>query len=458
MNDAILGLQIKEEQRGAVRKTAKRRRFGRSQIIATSLLVLALVSAGLAVHRLNAPMKVDVIAMPVDESRAAGSGVITAGGYVRHARVINVVPRIAGTLSEVNVAEGDDVKEGDVIARIESNELEDSANEATAEVRVARAQLAQLRAGARPGEIAEARSKVDALRIVAARYQRDRERSKVLADTGSLSQQSLDQSDTDALATGKTLEAAEHALSVLLSGPRLEAVASAQAALDAARARMSRTASLLRHTSIRAPISGRILRKYLEVGSVVSFGLPYSEAANTVAAGSPIVTIGDLSAFEVTSDLLQTEVGRITPGQAVEIRSDALPGILLGGKVARIAPRADRSKNTIEVVVKLDPPIPKGLAHDLAVKLTFQSDVQMHTKTHPQIPLRVTFERANQRFVYVAEHGYARLRRINLGEVRGDGTAVVSGVNGGELIVASRLDILEDGSPVSPKYPSGAER
>ncbi len=240
-----------------------------------------------------------------------------------------MVPRISGVITSLRVQEGDVVHAGDLLATLDSREAAD--------------------------QLAEARAELEARDLAAERAGRERERARVLTAEGVLAQQTFEQADTESRVSVK--------------------------AAAAARARAARASEVLERTRVRAPITGRILRKYLDVGSVVSFGLPYAEGYTTLAAGSPIVSIGQLDALEATADLNQTDLHRVTVGGPVEVRADAFPDRTWRARVLRLSPRADRNKNTVEVTVRLDEPAPGELGQDMSVKLTFltpQADGPQH--------------------------------------------------------------------------------
>lgn len=326
MTDALHTLQIGEEQRGAAAARAPRRGRGLLWIglaIAAAVALAAVAWARVVPHPGPAPAVAPPPAQP--PVRAA----LTAGGYVRHARIVQVVPRIQGVITSLRVEEGDVVHAGDLLATLDSREA--------------------------AGELAEARADLEARDLAAERAGRECERARVLADEGVLARQAFEQADTERRVSQK--------------------------AAAAARARVARAAEVLERTRVRAPITGRIVRKYLDVGSVVSFGLPYAEGYSTLAAGSPIVSIGQLDALEATADVNQADLARVTVGAGVEVHADAFPDRTWRARVLRLSPRADRNKNTVEVTVRFDEPAPGELAQDLSVKLTFlmpQADGPQH--------------------------------------------------------------------------------
>jgi len=367
--DPLHELHIGKEQRSEGYERNPRRRHP-TLWAGAAVLGIAIMAAATWLGLRPKTMAPPVVAHAPPTSRGFG-GLLTAGGYVRHARVVNVVPRVSGIIATLRVSEGDVVREGDIIATLDRDELGQQVAESRAELRVTQARLAELKAGGRREEIASARAKVDAFRLTAERLERDNKRTQALAETGAVSAQVGEGAQTDSLIASKTLDSAEKGLELLEAGPRPESIAAAQAAVEAAQARLARAANQLRRTEIRAPLSGRVLRKFVDVGATVSFGLPYTEGYNTLGPGSPIVSIGQLEGLEATADINQTDLGRLSLGEKVEVSADAFPGKTYLAHVARFSPRADRNKNTVEITVRFDDPVPGELIHDLSVKLSF---------------------------------------------------------------------------------------
>lgn len=326
MSDPLHALQIGEEQRGPA--GARRTRRGRRVLWIGGAAVTAFALAAVAWARVGPHPEV-APAVPPPPADTPVRSALSAGGYVRHTRIVNVVPRTSGVITSLRVQEGDLVRAGDLLATLDSREAAD--------------------------QLAEARAELEARELAAERAGRERERAHVLTAEGVLARQSFEQADTESRVSLK--------------------------AAAAARARVARASELLERTRVRAPITGRVLRKYLDVGSVVSFGLPYAEGYSTLAAGSPIVSIGQLDALEATADVNQTDLPRVSAGGPVEVRADAFPDRTWHARVLRLSPRADRNKNTVEVTVRFDEPSPGELSQDMSVKLTFltpQADGPQH--------------------------------------------------------------------------------
>jgi HlyD family secretion protein len=446
--DPLRALQIGEEQRSQRREPRVRRGRLTMWVGAAALgAVVIATAAWLGLRSKTVPVRVTTV---YPASNASGA-LLTAGGYVRHPRVVNVVPRLSGIIATLRVSEGDVVHEGDLIATLDREEPEQQVAESRAELRATQARLAELEAGGRREEIASARAKVDALRLTAERLDREKARSKVLAEAGAVTAQAREAAENESLVANKTLESAQQDLALLSAGARPEIISAARATVDAARARLARATDILGRTEIRAPLSGRVLRKFLDVGAVVSFGLPYTEGYNTLGPGSPIVAIGQLDGLEAFADINQTDLGRLSLGEKVEVGADAFPGKTYSARVTRFSPRADRNKNTIEVTVRFDDPVPGEFAHDMSVKLSFLGDQATQSIRELLIPASAIVEQAGAKVVFVVENGHVRSRRILAGPpLPSQQVPIKDGLVAGDVVVITNPEALKDGMKVAP--------
>lgn len=125
---------------------------------------------------------------------------------------------------------------------------------------------------------------------------------------------------------------AEHQLSALEAGPTSEQIALAEAQVQQAQAALDVARTALDQATLRAPFAGTVGAVSVEIGEVI-------------APGQSTVSLGDLSHLRVeTTDLRETDVTRVSEGQAVDLTFDSLPDVRLPGKVIRIAPMATQGQ------------------------------------------------------------------------------------------------------------------
>jgi HlyD family secretion protein len=280
-----------------------RRRPGRWLFAA----IAALVIAGAAWHFSRAPLVVETTSVSLAYPSQAYT-LLNATGYVVAQRKAAVASKATGRLEWLGVREGSTVRAGEVLARLESNDVTAQMRQAEASVKVAQANLEQ-------GE-AEYREAIRAL-----------ERSREL------------------LAKNFVSPAAHDAV-VARHDKARAALAGLKAGIAVAQAALRNTEVAVDQTLIRAPFDGVVLTKNANVGDVIT---PFSSALGSQAA---VVTMADMSTLEVEADVSESNLAKVRVGQPCEIQLDALPGQRFRGVVQRMVPTVDRAKATVMVKVR----------------------------------------------------------------------------------------------------------
>ncbi len=249
---------------------------------------------------------------------------VTVSGNIRARRAVDISADVMGRITELNVEEGDDVQQGEVLLRIDPSQLEAAVSRAQAALSQAQAQAAQQRANL-------------------VRSQRDYERFKSLWDRDStlVSPQQVEDALTSLEVAQSLSQASEHGVSQ-------------------ARAGLEETQDQLSKTIIRSPISGKVTRLSVEAGETVVIGTMNNP-------GSLLLTISDLSVVEAVMEVDETDVPEIALGDSAVIELDAFPERRFSGRVTEIGNSAIRPPSQtagtgqaaaidFEVVITLDDP------------------------------------------------------------------------------------------------------
>ncbi|HEV8400969.1 MAG TPA: efflux RND transporter periplasmic adaptor subunit [Gemmatimonadales bacterium] len=319
--------------------------------------------------------------------------VMIASGYVVAQRKAAVASKGTGRLVYLGVVEGDRVRDGQVLARIEDADV--------------RAQLAQAQAN-----LALSRAELhDAERTLA--------RERTLLDSNFTSQAAYD--------------AAEARLERVRAG-----IAVAQAAQQSAEV-------ALENTVIRAPFAGTVLTKNADVGEVVA------PLAGGAFSKSAVVTIADLRSLQVEADVAESNLEAISPGQPVEIVLDAYPDVRYPGYVAKIVPTADRAKATVQVKVAFRSYDSRVLP-EMSAKVHFlprPSRVAVDTQPVLVVPGTAVVERNGRSVVFVVEGGRAVEVPVVVGRQVGSSVAIREGLSPGVQVVDSVGASLRGGAKVT---------
>ena len=243
--------------------------------------------------------------------------------------------KIPGRVVQRLVSEGQAVTAGQLIARLDDTDQQDQLALRGTDLAAAEAGLAELEAGSRPQEIAAARA---TLRSAAAEQERARlelERQKDLRHQEVSTVRDFEASEAaSAVAQARTAEAAER-LKLVEEGPRQETIAQARARVAQARAAIAIAETQISNTRLSAPFAGVVLSHNIEPGEFVS-------------AGTPVVTVADLSNVWLRAYVHQTELGRVRHGQKAEVRTDTFPDKVYTGTVGFISSEAEFTPKTVQ--------------------------------------------------------------------------------------------------------------
>ena len=243
--------------------------------------------------------------------------------------------KVPGRLKERLVDEGQQVKAGQIVARLEADELQDEQKARTADQQTARAVLADLQAGSRREEIAAAAATLARLKAEADRAARDAVRAEALFKKEVIPRKELDAARAGRDATAAAVREGEERLRLTKIGPRPDAVDAAKARLAAAGAARSLADTRLSQAVLAAPLSGTVLAKHAEPGELL-------------AAGAPVITVAQLDEVWVRAYIPETQLGRVKLGQKVQVSSDTWKGRTYPGVVSFIASEAEFTPKNIQ--------------------------------------------------------------------------------------------------------------
>ncbi|MHC4597610.1 MAG: efflux RND transporter periplasmic adaptor subunit [Planctomycetota bacterium] len=371
----------------------------------------------------------------------------TAGGWIEPAFPW---PVVVSALTEervesLRVQEGDAVEEGTIVAVLYNRDLQDEVRRAEAERERAQAALDLLEAGTRKEEIAEARAKLKELEAERGLKAKVAERSRKLCETQAVSCEQAERDEAAHQAASARVEAQQARVDLLVAGPRKEEIAAARAEVRQRASILELARKDLSYTEVKSPRKGVVYRLLVEQGERLSATKPF------------VVSLYDPASLWVRVDVAQADIGKVSVGQGVEIRTQAEPEKSFPGKVVRIDPRASFAKNTITVRVELGDT--KGRLHpDMTARVHFHAPGAEADRTPGEpsktlllIPRTAVIREGGGTYVFVLADGVARRRAVELGGTLGDAVEVTGGLTPGARIIVSPLEDLADGTAVREK-------
>lgn len=398
--------------------------------ILIGVAVIAVLGAGTAVPLLTSGNR--AVEVRLDEVRGRDLvAIVTASGRIRARRSVDISADVMGRVIEVAVREGQPVRQGQLLLRIDPTQF-------AAEVQRMRAAVAQARAQ-------EAQQRANLLKA-----QREYERVKELRATDStlVSLQQLEDAETGYEVAQALWQAARHG------------VAQAEAGLAEAESRLAKT-------TIHAPISGTVTRVNVEEGETAIVGTMNNP-------GSLLLTVSDLSIIEAVVEVDETDVPEISLGDSASIEIDAFPNRTFTGRVTEIGNSAIRPREAFqqagqtpsvdfEVVITLENPPPE-LRPDLSATATIVTDRRPNALAIPIIALTVKEERdapaaaptdandtvrARRRVrgiegAYVVRGGKAYFTPVTVGITGEEYFEVLSGVQEGDTVVSGPYQAIRE--------------
>ena len=286
------------------------------------LIVLAVIVIGIA-----------VIAV-YNLKKQKDNGTMLLSGNVE-ATETNVGFKIPGRVVERLVDEGDRVKAGDLLAKLDSAEVASVVAQGRASMDEAATRLAELSAGSRSQEIEQAKALMSAQEAELQKVKKDYERAEILYKNGAISASQFDIAKSAYDARTALSRNALEALSLVREGPRKEEIRIAGHRVKQARAALAASEERLKDTTIYAPINGVVLRKHIEAGE-------------TVASGTPVVTIGDLEHPWIKVYVKEDRLGQVRLGQKAKITVDTFKGKAYEGTVTFISSEAEFTPKNVQ--------------------------------------------------------------------------------------------------------------
>ncbi|NEO29222.1 MAG: efflux RND transporter periplasmic adaptor subunit [Symploca sp. SIO3C6] len=408
---------------------------------------------------------------------------LEATGTVAAFEMIPISPKATGLqIEQVLVDEGDLVKAGQLMARLDDAVLQAQLKQAQAEVAQAQARLAELEAGVRSEEIAQAEARLEQAqarlkeseasiprRIEQAQAQvksaqarlnlaQDRsQRYQNLLETGAVSQDRFDEELSEYReAEGNLLDAqqrleqarntnspeleqlqaavaeAQQELKQLRAGTRQEIIAQAKAQLEAQKAQVQLLKTQLEDTRVVAPVGGKVAEKMASVGDVTS-------------TGKKLFEIIENRRLELLLEVTEIQLPQIKTGQSLTITSDSDAGLKLSGKVREIDPVVNQESR--QAIIKVDLPTTESLRPGMFLR----SLITTSTATGLTVPAKAVLPQANGSAIVYLLNGDNTVKEhlVEMGELLpGEQVEVRSGLSQGDRIVVKGAAYLKDGDKV----------
>jgi HlyD family secretion protein len=266
--------------------------------------------------------------------RAKDAGTIRLQGRIE-APLVDLAPKVAGRVAEVRVREGDRVKAGDVLARLDLGETAIAVDRDRAGLESAEARYQDFAEGSRRPEILAAEADVADRRaqVDLARRELDRQQTLLARKIGT--QQDFDVAKTGLERALAAQKASEERLRLAVEGSRKFQTEQARHDVGRAKSVLQQSETLAREAEIRAPADGVVLHRIAEPGLLL-------------AAGQPAITLAFADRLYVRTFIPEPKLGMVRAGMAAAVSVDAFPGRTFPAHVTEISPDAEFTPKPVE--------------------------------------------------------------------------------------------------------------
>ncbi len=378
-----------------IERPQERPRRKRSPLISIAMLmVLATVlgAAGYLIYAKTIGRPPAVQTMMIVARTDGQSGVLLTGsGYIvtRHKYII-IGTKILGQIVDEPIEEGQHIKAGDVLARIDDRDYQAQLRQAIAIRDVAKANLHLLQ------------DKAD--------------RARHLIKTGAISTDDFETAITAAEVAQAELERDE-------------------AAVDYAKFNVNQCV-------ISSPINGIVLKKYRELGDTINFG-------GQIQAGggaTDIAQLADTDDMRAEVDINEADIAKVGIGSPATVALDSYPDKQFDAALVKVYPAADRQKGTVKIEVQIARPDLQIVKPEMGVKVSFLAQ-KMKNGDEPRliVPKGAIKTDGTDSYVWIVRDGMAKRATIVRGREIETGVEVTQGVEDGDVVIIAAVVALKDG-------------
>jgi RND family efflux transporter MFP subunit len=326
-------------------------------------------------------------------SRASMQEYVEVVGSLIGAATVDVVPRAQGRLQTLAVRIGDPVTQGQVLAKVEDQELREQLRQSDASYEVARATIRQ-----READLSFAKTNLD--------------RNKSLFERSLLPRQSLDDAEARFQASQAQLDLA-------------------QAQLQAASSRRDELRINLANTTVNSPVTGFVAKRLVDPGAYVTQNVT-------------LLSVVDISTVRLVVNLVERDLRKVTVGASGSVSVDAYPGEQFTGRVARVAPVLDPATRTAEMEVEV-PNGPGRLKPGMYARVRLLSSRKADALV---VPKAAVVDSQGRKGVFLVQQSQAVFRVVTVGLEEPTRIEVTNGLNDGDNVVTTGASALRDGARV----------
>lgn len=352
-------------------------------------------------------------------------------GKVMAVNEVSLSPKLGGKVEQILVKEGEAVKAGQVLIKLEQKDVVSQVNQAQAGYDAALSSLSSLEKGQLPQQIAQMESAVNQTETNYKNVQENYDRMKELLDQGAISNQQFEGIELQYNIAGEQYESAKTQLALMREKTAPESISAAQAQVKQAEAMLSAAKTALDNCLITSPINGIVGAISTTVGQIAS-------------PGYPVATVGNLNCVEIEINVTEDRVNGLKVGQEAEITVDAASDSTFKGEIISISPFKDARTQVypVKVLAANEQSLLKsGMFARVKLMVALHSEVV----TVPEDAL-VAYD--GTKIVYTLENNLAKANHVETGAASMGKIVITKGLASGKEIIIEGQELITDGMKV----------
>jgi multidrug efflux pump subunit AcrA (membrane-fusion protein) len=371
-------------------------------------------------------------------------------GRAKAVQEVNLSFRIAGSLISFPTLVGQEVAEGDLLARLDPRDHEVNLRTVEGQLERAKAELEAMKV-ARPEDISRAKADVRAADadLTLAKQELRRLVSIREEDSGAIAAVRIDQAEASKGVAQAALASAQEMLAIATSGARPEDIIAKESEIASLAASVDSARDNLSYTYMRAPFAGTIVATYVQ-----NF--------EDVQAKASIMRLLDTDSIEMVVDIPERSISNLNKLLKITVKFDAFPDYELLAEISEVGTEASLTTRTYPVTLLMEQPddikILPGMAGRATAEISEGGDSE---DGGPLVPVSAVFspEDSQQSFVWVinTETNKAERRPVQTGRLTALGIVVTDGVTAGEWVDTAGVNSLREGQAVRLLEPENDE-
>lgn len=333
-----------------------------------------------------------------------------------------VTSKLSAKILSVSVQNGQYVNAGDTIATLDDQDIQNNIKNVQAQLEVNQKQLNTAQQGLNSSQVA-----MEKLKINLDDAQRNYDRQKTLFESKAISQADLEAAEKTLNSTKADYDTGNASIQSSEAS-----IGTAQANIEAQKVNLEKYQSDLANTVIKAPISGVISGKNMNIGQMASIG-------------TSLATVNDISYVYATIQVPQEKISSVKMGQSATITTDGSDATY-SGTVQNIDLSADATSRVFNVKVKIDNS-DKSLLPGIYAQVELSTDQTTNIIT---VPVNILVGNEGDYSLLINDNGVVKKQKITIGEIDNNNVEVTSGLSDGDQIICTNTSTLQDGEEIDP--------